>query len=240
MRQIYVQKTTAKCGKFTCKKQCEMRQIYMQKTQRNALLFCKFFIYFLHMNLAHFSVFFAGKFAGNCMVIFHIFRAFSWWFFMGCVRGWERRDPGKIPVKMRQSRSGLHWKYSFLQRDVNEKRDCESYRRKTVDPSFEPQTSSVMLKMRFLRRSGRKYEKSCSYGHGVSWGLAKNVCLVCANCEKSRKKCEKMRKSAKKCKKSRKKLVKSGNLWDDRQVMGCQVIGGCTVKSTAWGRNRTF
>ena len=100
-----------------------MRQIYMQKTQWNASLFCKFFIYFLHMNLAHFSVFFAGKCAGNCMAIFHIFRAFSWWFFMECVRGWERRDPGKIPVKMRQSRSGFHWKNSFLQRDVNEKRN---------------------------------------------------------------------------------------------------------------------
>ena len=64
---------------------------------------------------------------------------------------------------------------------------CESYPRETVNPSFEPQPISLMLKMRFLRRSGRKYEKSGSFGHGVSCGLAKNVCLVCANCEKSRK-----------------------------------------------------
>ena len=34
-----------------------------------------------------------------------------------------------------------------------------------------------MLKMRFLRRSERKYEKSCSYGHGVSGGLAKKMCV---------------------------------------------------------------
>ena len=57
---------------------------------------------------------------------------------------------------------------------------------------------------------------------------------------KNRDKVRKNAKSAQKCEKSRKKLVKSGNLWDDRQVMGCQVIGGCTVKSTAGGRNRVF
>ena len=45
--------------------------------------------------------------------------------------------------------------------------DCESYPRETVNPSFEPQPPSLMLKMRFLKRSGRKYEKNCSYGHGV-------------------------------------------------------------------------
>ena len=55
--------------------------------------------------------------------------------------------------------------------------DCESYPRETVNPSFEPQPISLMLKMRFLRRSGRKYEKSCSYGHGVSGGLAKKICV---------------------------------------------------------------
>ena len=80
------------------KKHCEMRQIYMQKTLRNALLFCKFSIYFLHMNFAHFSVSFAGKFAENCVAIFYIFQAFSWWFLWNCVQGWERRDPGQIPV----------------------------------------------------------------------------------------------------------------------------------------------
>ena len=36
MRQIYVQKNSAKCGKLMCKKQCEMRQINMQKTVQNA------------------------------------------------------------------------------------------------------------------------------------------------------------------------------------------------------------
>ena len=142
-----------------------------------------------------------------------------------------RDGKGGMPVK---SRSGLHSKYSFLQREINEKRnwretrsgvhsyysrcdviagghwdgrvqiprlffiffklflmifngkvcwdgiDCENWRVKTVKPSFEPQPASLMLKMRFLRRSGRKNEKSCSYGHGVSWVLAKNVFWVCA------------------------------------------------------------
>ena len=53
-----------------------MRQIHMQKTLRNALLFCKFSIYILHMNFAQFSVFFAGKFAENCVAIFYIFKFF--------------------------------------------------------------------------------------------------------------------------------------------------------------------
>ena len=51
--------------------------------------------------------------------------------------------------------------------------DYESYPRETVNPSFEPQPPSLMLKMRFLKRTGRKYEKSWAYGHGVSGGLAK-------------------------------------------------------------------
>ena len=55
--------------------------------------------------------------------------------------------------------------------------DCESYPRETVNPSFEPQPPSLMLKMRFLKRSGRKYEKNCSCGHGVSGGLAKKICV---------------------------------------------------------------
>ena len=54
------------------------------------------------------------------------------------------------------------------------------YPRETVNPSFEPQPPSLMLKMRFLKRSGRKYEKNCSYGHGVSWRLAKVVRWACA------------------------------------------------------------
>ena len=33
-------KNSAKCVKFTCKKQCEMRQIHMQKTMRNAANLC--------------------------------------------------------------------------------------------------------------------------------------------------------------------------------------------------------
>ena len=47
----------------------------------------------------------------------------------------------------------------LLQRDVNEKRDCEIYRRKTVDPSFDPQQTSLMLKMSFFRRSGKNMKK---------------------------------------------------------------------------------
>ena len=130
---------------------------------------------------------------------------------------------------MWQSRSGLHWKYSFLQRDVNEKRDWRQswsnavsdviggvggdwdetaggtlysiffklfndyfkdnvmglggmglwnrYPRETVNPSFEPQPPSLMLKIRFLKLSGRKYQKNCSHGHGVSGGLAKKICV---------------------------------------------------------------
>ena len=128
------------------------------------------------------------------MAILYIFQAFSWWFPWNCVQGWERRDTGQIPLKMRQSRSRSHSKYWFLQRDVNEKRDCESYRTKMVKPSFEPQPASLMLKMTFLRRSGRKYEKSCSYGHGVSWGLEQNVFWVC-----------KLREIAKNAKKKREK-----------------------------------
>ena len=37
MRQINMQKNSAKCGKFMCKKQCEMRLIYVQETVRNAV-----------------------------------------------------------------------------------------------------------------------------------------------------------------------------------------------------------
>ena len=51
------------------------------------------------------------------------------------------------------------------------------YPRETVNPSFEPQPPSLMLKIRFLKRSRRKYEKNCSYGHGVSGGLAKKICV---------------------------------------------------------------
>ena len=47
------------------------------------------------------------------------------------------------------------------------------YPRETVKPSFEPQPPSLMLKMRFLRRSARNYEKSWSFGHGVGWNVAK-------------------------------------------------------------------
>ena len=95
---------------------------------------------------------------------------------------------------MRQSRSGLHWKYSFLLRDVNEKRDCESYPRKTVKPSFVPQPASLMPNMRFLRRFGRKYEKSCCIEHVFSLELTKNVCLVCANRKIAKEACKKWTK----------------------------------------------
>ena len=138
---------------------------------------------------------------------------------------------GLIPVKMRQSRSGLHLKILVSaaqnQRKVKLARKLENavsdviggvggewdetaggtlksifcklfndyfndnvcrvgigwdglwnrYPRETVNPSFEPQPPSLMLKMRFLKRSGRKYEKNCSYGHGVSGGLAKKICV---------------------------------------------------------------
>ena len=89
-------KNSAICVKFICKKQCkmreinmkkqcEMRQLYVQKkTLRNASIFCKFSCEIcgvscisFRKNLAHFSVFFAGKFAENCLAIFYIFQAFS-------------------------------------------------------------------------------------------------------------------------------------------------------------------
>ena len=109
MLQIYLQKTvrnaanlcaknSAKCVKFTCKKHCKMRQIHMQKNTAKCVTFLQIF----HINFAHFSVFFAGKFAENCMAIFHIFQALSWWFLWDYVQGWERRvDPGQnaaIPI----------------------------------------------------------------------------------------------------------------------------------------------
>ena len=101
------------------------------------------------------------------------------------------------------------------------------YPRKTVKPSFEPQPTSLMLKKRFLRRSGHKYEKSCSFGHGVSWGLAKNMCQVCANCKKSRqsaKKCENRGKIAKNSRKNAKKREKMRKVAKKarkkRQLMG--------------------
>ena len=36
MCKISMQKNSAKCVKFMCKKQCEMRKIRMQKTVQNA------------------------------------------------------------------------------------------------------------------------------------------------------------------------------------------------------------
>ena len=48
------------------------------------------------------------------------------------------------------------------------------YSRENVNPSFEPQPPSFMLKIRFLERSVRKYEKNCSDGHD------KNLCWTCA------------------------------------------------------------
>ena len=38
--EVYTEENSAKCGKFTCKKQCEMREINMQKTVRNARNLC--------------------------------------------------------------------------------------------------------------------------------------------------------------------------------------------------------
>ena len=100
-----------------------------------------------------------------------------------------------------------------------------------------------MLKMRFLRRSGRKYEKSRSNGHGVSWGLAKNVRLVCANCEKSRKKCEKMRKIAEKACKKAATYGMIGKLWGGKLwegVLRNQPLGGAIGQFRGdknWGKN---
>ena len=65
-----------KCVKLICKKQCEMRQIYVQKQLQNA--------WNLHAKNTAKS---AGNPAGYCMAIFYIFQAFSWWFFMELCAG---------------------------------------------------------------------------------------------------------------------------------------------------------
>ena len=111
-------KNRAKCVKLICKKQCKMRAIHMQKTERNAWnsyaensekcvkLICKkqcemrseFRGVFCIEIWRIFSGFFFRKTCKNCMVIFYNFQAFSWWFLWDCVQGWERRDPGQIPV----------------------------------------------------------------------------------------------------------------------------------------------
>ena len=64
-----------------------MRQIYVQKTLRNALLFCKFSIYFLHMNFAHFSVFFCRKICRKLYGNFLYFSSFSVMIFMKLCAG---------------------------------------------------------------------------------------------------------------------------------------------------------
>ena len=108
-------KNSANCVKFVCK-----------KNSANCVNFLQILRCFLQINLAPFSVFFAGKLAENWMAILYNFNLFRDDFLCNCVQGWERRDFGQIPVKFRPSRLGLHWKYSFMQRDVNEKRDCET------------------------------------------------------------------------------------------------------------------
>ena len=77
MHQIYMQKTTAKCIKFIWKKQCEMRQIHMQKTLRNALLFWKFSIFFCIWILRIFQCFLQEnlqKFVWQFSIFFKLFR----------------------------------------------------------------------------------------------------------------------------------------------------------------------
>ena len=170
MRRNYVQKTLRIASKLRAKKHLEICRkfthfavFFAHKFDAIRIVFCELIRgvpqCFLHISLTHFPVFLEETVPENCMAILYIFQAFSWWFLWNCVQGWERRvDPGQnaaIPI-------GIALKNSFLQRDVNEKRDCESWPRKTVNPSFEPQPTSLMLEMRFLRRSGRKYEKSCS------------------------------------------------------------------------------
>ena len=55
--------------------------------------------------------------------------------------------------------------------------DCETViPDKRLNPRFNRNTPlSLMLKKRFLKQSVRKYEKNCSYGHGVFLVLAKVV-----------------------------------------------------------------
>ena len=171
-------KNSANCVKLVCKKQCEMRQIGMQKTVRNASNWyaknsakcvkfvlkktvrnasnssakntAKYFIFlqillqilrcFLHINMAHFSVFFAGKLTENWMAILYIFQAFSWWFFMGSVR---RDGKGGIPVKSR-------WKCGHPDRDCTENtRFCSAM-------STKSEIVKVMPEKRLNPRSNRK------------------------------------------------------------------------------------
>ena len=87
------------------KKLCKMRQFNMQKTTAKCVNFLQILRFFLHINLARFPVFFAGKFAENCMAIFRIFQAFSWGFFTelcaGMGKAGSRSNPGQnvaIPI----------------------------------------------------------------------------------------------------------------------------------------------
>ena len=100
MRQILMQKNSAKCVKFICKKQCKMRQIHLQKTLRiasnsyarntaNCVEFmckkvtakCVYFLQilrcFLHIHEAHFSVFLQEnrqKIVWQFCIFFKLFR----------------------------------------------------------------------------------------------------------------------------------------------------------------------
>ena len=80
-----------------------------------------------------------------------------------CSQGWEMWDPDQIKFLMTMSLGMglariLGWDWLGY---------CETYPTETVNPSLQPQTTSLMLKMWFARRSGRKYQKSWSFGHGV-------------------------------------------------------------------------
>ena len=90
-----------------------MRHINMQKTVQNAsnsyaknsakyevnffIEIWRIFQCFLQENWQ--------KIAWQFCIFFKLFRDD---FLLNCVQGWEKRDPGQIPVNMRQSRSGLH------------------------------------------------------------------------------------------------------------------------------------
>ena len=78
----------------------------------------------------------------------------------GMGKAGSRSNPGRnaaIPLKILVSAARCQRKARLRNR----------HPRKTVKPSLEPQPTSLMLKMGFLRRSGQKYQKSWSFGHGV-------------------------------------------------------------------------
>ena len=132
-------KNTAKCISLICKKHYKMRQIHMQKNTAKCVSFLQIFHIFLHMNFAHFSVFFAGKFAEIVWQFSIFFKPFRDDFY-----GTVCRDgKGGIPVESR-SKCG------------NPDRDCTENTRFCSAMSTKSEIVKVIPQKRLNPRSNRK------------------------------------------------------------------------------------